>query len=30
MGLNQKIEDTEGEIRTFEGHLDIMDAAINS
>ncbi|GJX11998.1 AT-hook motif nuclear-localized protein 17 [Tanacetum coccineum] len=30
MGLNQRIEDTEGEIRTFEGHLDIMDAAINS
>nr|GEZ56109.1 hypothetical protein [Tanacetum cinerariifolium] len=30
MGLNQRIEDTEGEIRTFEGHLDIMDAIINS
>ncbi|GJW27160.1 hypothetical protein Tco_0040971 [Tanacetum coccineum] len=29
MGLNQRIEDTEGEIRTFKGHLDIMDAAIN-
>ncbi|GKA59047.1 hypothetical protein Tco_0758360 [Tanacetum coccineum] len=30
MGLNQRIKDTEGEIRTFEGHLDIMDATINS
>nr|GEX86853.1 zf-BED domain-containing protein [Tanacetum cinerariifolium] len=30
MGLNQRIEDTKGEIRTFKGHLDIMDAAINS
>nr|GEV55739.1 hypothetical protein [Tanacetum cinerariifolium] len=30
MGLNQRIEDSEGEIRTFEGHLDIMDATINS
>ncbi|GJW71239.1 hypothetical protein Tco_0128156 [Tanacetum coccineum] len=30
MGLNQRIEDTEGEITTFEGHLDIMDATINS
>ncbi|GJZ21424.1 hypothetical protein Tco_0558463 [Tanacetum coccineum] len=30
MGLKQRIEDTEGKIRTFEGHLDIMDAAINS
>ncbi|GJW42206.1 hypothetical protein Tco_0071005 [Tanacetum coccineum] len=30
MGLNQRIEDTKGEVRTFEGHLDIMDAAINS
>nr|GEX08331.1 hypothetical protein [Tanacetum cinerariifolium] len=30
MGLNQRIEDTEGEIRTFECHLDIMDTAINS
>nr|GEY64169.1 hypothetical protein [Tanacetum cinerariifolium]GEY66943.1 hypothetical protein [Tanacetum cinerariifolium] len=30
IGLNQRIEDTEGEIRTFEGHMDIMDAAINS
>ncbi|GKC25096.1 hypothetical protein Tco_1027246 [Tanacetum coccineum] len=30
MGLNQRIGDTEGEIRTFEGHLDIMDAAMNS
>ncbi|GJU07766.1 hypothetical protein Tco_1124196 [Tanacetum coccineum] len=29
MGLNQRIKDTEGEIRTFEGHLNIMDAAIN-
>ncbi|GKB85415.1 hypothetical protein Tco_0957687 [Tanacetum coccineum] len=25
-----RIEDTEGEIKTFEGHLDIIDAAINS
>nr|GEY55046.1 hypothetical protein [Tanacetum cinerariifolium] len=25
-----EIEDTEEEIRTFEGHLDIMAAAINS
>nr|GEX98696.1 histone deacetylase 14 [Tanacetum cinerariifolium] len=30
MGFNQRIEDTEGEIRNFEGHLDIMDASINS
>ncbi|GJS26874.1 hypothetical protein Tco_0487494 [Tanacetum coccineum] len=30
MGLNQRIKDTEGEITTFEGHLDIMDAKINS
>ncbi|GJW74535.1 hypothetical protein Tco_0133905 [Tanacetum coccineum] len=30
MGLNKRIEDTEGEIRTFQGHLDIMDATINS
>nr|GEU34845.1 hypothetical protein [Tanacetum cinerariifolium] len=30
MGLNQRIEDAEGEIRNFEGHLDIMDVAINS
>ncbi|GJU39470.1 hypothetical protein Tco_1192427 [Tanacetum coccineum] len=30
IGLNQRIEDTEGEIKTFEGHLDIMDATINS
>nr|GEU66075.1 hypothetical protein [Tanacetum cinerariifolium] len=30
MGLNHRTEDTEGEIKTFEGHLDIMDAAINS
>ncbi|GJV37296.1 E3 ubiquitin protein ligase UPL1-like protein [Tanacetum coccineum] len=30
MGLNQRIGDTEGEIRTFEGYLDIMDAAMNS
>ncbi|GJW46929.1 hypothetical protein Tco_0078575 [Tanacetum coccineum] len=30
MRLNQRIEDTEGEIRTFEGYLDIMDATINS
>ncbi|GJT50118.1 hypothetical protein Tco_0989012 [Tanacetum coccineum] len=30
IGLNQRIEDTEGKIRTFEGHLDIMDVAINS
>nr|GEX81301.1 hypothetical protein [Tanacetum cinerariifolium] len=30
MGLNQRIKDTEGEIKTFEDHLDIMDATINS
>ncbi|GKB26449.1 hypothetical protein Tco_0865850 [Tanacetum coccineum] len=30
MGLKQRIEDTEGKIRKFEGHLDIMDATINS
>nr|GEZ28033.1 hypothetical protein [Tanacetum cinerariifolium] len=30
MGLNQRIEDTEREIRTFESHLDIMNVAINS
>ncbi|GKB64722.1 hypothetical protein Tco_0920908 [Tanacetum coccineum] len=30
IGWNQRIEDIEGEIITFEGHLDIMDAAINS
>nr|GEV80198.1 hypothetical protein [Tanacetum cinerariifolium] len=30
MGLNRRIEDTKGEIRIFEGHLDIMDASINS
>nr|GEY74166.1 retrovirus-related Pol polyprotein from transposon TNT 1-94 [Tanacetum cinerariifolium] len=29
MGFNQRIKDTEGEIKTFEGHLDIMDASIN-
>ncbi|GJU39516.1 hypothetical protein Tco_1192473 [Tanacetum coccineum] len=30
MGLNQRIKDIKGEIRTFEGHLDIIDATINS
>lgn len=30
IGLNRRIEETEGEIRTYEGHLDIMDIKLES